>query len=140
MAGATAGKAGRVRRGGLDWQPLALLEDAAEKQEMVIAEGAYQTELERRQLFLEASNTDRGAVFAGIQGIVWARGNSDGIGYSGTRPGGPGYASPFEDRGGDIWYVDIGEGIEIDALTESRGKVLDIGTPETLARAMSQTH
>lgn len=48
--------------------PLALLEKAAEQQQLSIAEGLYQTELERRTLFQEATNTDRGAAFAGIQG------------------------------------------------------------------------
>lgn len=48
--------------------PLALLEQAAEREHMAIAEGMYQGELERRQLFYNARETDRGATFAGIQG------------------------------------------------------------------------
>ena len=41
----------------------------------------------------------RNGVFAGIQGVIWARGNID---------VGP---VPFSDEGGDIYFVDIGEGI-----------------------------
>ena len=50
--------------------------------------------------------------FAGINGIVWARGHSEGSFY-GTpgRTGRPAYDDPFADRGGDIWYLDIGEGV-----------------------------
>ena len=45
-----------------------------------------------------------------------------------------------EPHAGDVFIAALGEGFEIDALTDTRGKVLDIGTPETLARAMSRAH
>lgn len=48
--------------------PLDLLADAAEAQQMEIADSLYQTENERRQLLTEAYAQERGAAFSGIQG------------------------------------------------------------------------
>ena len=42
---------------------------------------------------------NREGIFAGIQGPVWARGNPDAA------------HTPFGDEGGDIYYVNIGEGV-----------------------------
>lgn len=40
-----------------------------------------------------------------------------------------------EPHAGDVLAAALAEGFEIDALTDGSGRVLDIGTPETLARA-----
>jgi hypothetical protein len=51
-------------------------------------------------------------VFAGINGIVWARGHAEGGFYNAPgRTGRPSYGNALQDRGGDIWFVDIGEGV-----------------------------
>ena len=39
---------------------------------------------------------------------------------------------------GDVLISAMSEGFEIDALSEPRGKVLDIGTPERLAEALAR--
>jgi hypothetical protein len=43
---------------------------------------------------------NRTGVFAGIQGVIWARGNNPDVG-----------PVAFSDEGGDIYFVDIGEGV-----------------------------
>jgi hypothetical protein len=64
------------------------------------------------ELFPNADGTREDGIFAGIQGIVWARGHSSDAFY-GTPglSGRPASGNALQDRGGDIWYVDIGEGI-----------------------------
>jgi hypothetical protein len=48
----------------------------------------------------------------GIQGIVWARGHSDAGWYAGNGLSArPTYGDPFQDRGGDIWFIDVGSGL-----------------------------
>ena len=55
------------------------------------------------ELFANDGGSREPGVFAGIQGIIWARGHSV---TNGVPP-----ASVFGDNGGDIWYIDVGEGL-----------------------------
>jgi hypothetical protein len=48
--------------------PLDLLADAAEAQQMELADSLYQTDLERRSLLDQAQGEERGAAISGIQG------------------------------------------------------------------------
>ena len=65
------------------------------------------------ELIPNADGTFEDEHFEGINGIVWARGHAEAAFYpnAGGRTTRPSYTNALEDRGGDIWFVDIGEGV-----------------------------